>query len=159
MDPVTLVRDIMTGDVISTTPEASILDVFKILSEKHFNGLPVLNEKGELVGLVTQYNLIASESLLHVPTLEKVSKNPNIEPSELQFLSDQVRKTAALKVSDVMEKEPLTLRYDENFEAALAIFNQHHRINPVPVVDENKKLVGIVSRYDLLKLLKLFGHT
>jgi len=74
-------------------------------------------------------------------------------------LSEEIKKTAALCVQDVMEKEPLTLHLEDTFEVALAIFNEHHRINPVPVVDENRKVIGIVSRYDLLKLLKLFGHT
>ncbi len=159
MDSATLVRDIMTSDPVTTTPQVGILDAFKVMLEKHYSGLPVLDEKGDMVGLVTQYNLIATESLLHLPTLEKIAQGPGAEATELQFLNEQVKKTAGLKVADVMEKQPMTLRYDETFEAALAMFNQHHRVNPIPVVDENKKLVGIVSRYDLLKLLKLFGHT
>jgi len=74
MDPVTLVRDIMTTEVVTTSPEASVLSVSKIFSERHYNGLPVVDKNGVLVGLITQYNLISTESLLQMPTLEKIAK-------------------------------------------------------------------------------------
>jgi CBS domain-containing protein len=158
MDSVTLVRDIMTSEVLSTSANAKVLDVAKIFAEKKFNGLPVVDANNKLIGLVTEYNLITAESLLHLPTLEKISKNAESPLKDLEFLSEQVRKTAALTVGEIMEKEPITLFFDDSFERALEVLHQHHRVNPIPVVDKDKTLVGVVSRYDLLKLLKLFGH-
>ena len=58
-----------------------------------------------------------------------------------------------------MEKNPISFSYDDTFEQALEALHQHHRVNPIPVVDKEKHVVGVVSRFDLLKLLKLFGHT
>ena len=159
MDQVTLVRDIMTSEVLTTTPEASVLDVARIFAEKKFNGLPVVDKEKHLVGLVTEYNLITAETLLHLPTLEKISKSAESPLKDLEFLSAQVKKTTELKVEEIMEKDPITLLFDDTFEKALEVLNQHHRVNPIPVVDKENKLVGVVSRYDLLKLLKLFGHT
>lgn len=155
----TLVRDIMTSDVVTISPEASILDVSKIFAQKRFNGLPVVDAEKHLVGLITQYNIIAAESLLHLPTLEKMQQNPSATPQDMTELADQIKKTMALKVKDLMEKEPIVFSYDDTFEQALEVLHQHHRINPIPVVDKEKHVIGVVSRYDLLRLLKLFGHT
>ena len=134
MDSLTLVRDLMTTEVTTTSPKAALLAVAKIFNEHKFNGLPVVDEENKLVGLITEYNLI-SVLLAKKDTLD------------------------SLTVGEVMEKEPLTILFDDTFEHALELMHQHHRVNPIPVVDQNGKLVGIVSRYDLLKLIKLFGHT
>ncbi len=155
----TLVKDIMTTEVMTVSPNTPLLEVAKIFAEKRFNGLPVVDEQKKLVGLITEYNLITAESLLHLPTLEKISKDPASPLVDLEYLSQQVKKTTNLKVVDVMEHDPITVAYDDTFETALGILNQHHRVNPIPVIDKERKLVGVVSRYDLLKLLKLFGHT
>jgi CBS domain-containing protein len=155
---VTLVKDIMTTDIITVTPATSIMEVTKIFAEKHLNGLPVVDADKKLVGLITEYNLITAESILNLPALEKISKDSQSPLHELEYLSAQVKKTASLTVGDIMEKAPMTLSYDDTFEIALETLIKHHRVNPLPVVDKDKKLVGVVSRYDLLKLLKLFGH-
>ncbi len=156
---VTLVKDIMTTDVLTVSKSDSVISVVKIFTDHKFNGLPVVDEDKKLIGLVTEYNLITAESLLHLPTLEKISKNAQSPTEELEYLSEQVKKTAALTVGDIMETHPITLTYDDTFEKALEVLNQHHRVNPIPVIDKERKLVGVVSRYDLLKLLKFFGHT
>ncbi len=155
---VTLVKDIMTTDVVTVAPTMSIIEVAKLFAEKHVNGLPVVDEGKKLIGLITEYNVITAESLLNLPGLEKISKDSQSPLHELEYLSAQVKKTASLTVADIMEKEPMTLMYDDTFEIALETLIKHHRVNPLPVVDKDKKLVGVVSRYDLLKLLKLFGH-
>lgn len=155
----TLVRDIMTSDVVTVSPDTSVLEVARIFAEKHFNGLPVVDANKKLIGLITEYNLIAAESLLHLPTLHKISQNADSPAADLSFLADQIKKTVSLKVSDIMEKEPITFFYNDTFEQALEVLHQHHRINPIPVIDKDRTVVGVVSRYDLLKLLKLFGHT
>lgn len=155
----TLVRDIMTTDVVTITSDARVLDIVKIFTDRKYNGLPVVDESNHLIGLVTEYNLITAESLLHLPTLEKISKAADSPLKDLEYLSEQVKRTMSLKAGDIMEQKPITLLYDDTFETALDVLNQHHRVNPIPVVDKENKLVGVVSRYDLLKLLKLFGHT
>lgn len=156
---VTLVKDIMTTDVLTVSSKDTVLSVVKIFTDHKFNGLPVVDADKKLMGLITEYNLITAESLLHLPTLEKISKNAQSPTEELEYLSEQVKKTTSLTVGDIMETHPITLMYDDTFEKALEVLNQHHRVNPIPVIDKERKLVGVVSRYDLLKLLKFFGHT
>jgi CBS domain-containing protein len=58
-----------------------------------------------------------------------------------------------------MDMTPMTLFFDDSFEVAVDLFNRHHRVNPVPVIDHSNKLVGVLSRFDLIKLLKIYGHS
>lgn len=152
------VKDIMTDSVVSVRPETPILETARIIADHKFSGVPVVGASNELVGLVTEYSLINEKSLLHLPTLQRLlQKLPGIQlPADF---ADNVKKVELLRTVDVMDKKPLTLYFDDTFEAAVALFNAHHRINPVPVIDHDNKVVGVLARYDLIKLLKMYGHS
>lgn len=141
------VKDIMTDGAVTATPEMPILETAKLIIEHHFNGVPVVDKQGKLVGLVTEYNLINEQGLFVTPTLENLSNFPK-----------KIERVISLKTADVMDTTPLTLYFDDDFEVALKLFNDHHSVNPVPVIDHENKLVGVLSRYDLIKLLKIYGH-
>lgn len=134
------VKDIMTDKVITVTPELPVLQAAELIAKHRFNGIPVADQAGTLVGILTEYTLITFV----------VGNEGN--------LSEKMQKFASLTVADVMDKKPLTLKFDDTFETALQLFNDHHGVNPVPVIDAQNKLVGVVSRFDLMKLLKLYGH-
>ena len=142
------VKDIMTDNTISATPDMPILKTAQLITDNHFNGVPVIDKDGKLVGLVTEYNLINEQNLLPSLSLESIG---NFEKKLEEMLK--------LKTADVMDTTPLTLHFDDSFEIALELFNKHHSVNPVPVVDNDNKLVGVLSRYDLIKLLKMYGHS
>jgi len=63
-----------------------------------------------------------------------------------------VAKILSMKVSEAMNKEPLVLRYNSTIAEAVRVFRDNHRVNPIPIVDENSVLVGILSRFDLIKM-------
>jgi len=137
------VKDIMTDVVVSVSPETPVVEVALTLLDKHFNGVPVIDADKNLLGLITEFDLITKEKLMQLPALDVA----------------EIGKITKTLAKEVMNKEPIVLKYNDSFEVALATFNQHHRVNPIPVVDEHNKLVGIVSRYDLVKLLRIYGHT
>lgn len=142
------VKDVMTDNAVTATPEMPILETARLISEHHFSGVPVIDKAGKLVGLVTEYNLINEQGLLSSPTLENIARMPQ-----------KIENIIALKTADVMDTTPLTLYFDDTFEDAVKLFNDHHSVNPVPVIDHENKLVGVLSRYDLIKLLKIYGHS
>ena len=143
------VKDIMTEDVVSIKPQTPVKEVIEILNDKGFSGVPVLGEDKELVGLITEYELINQQEII-----KQLVKDP-----ESEELHKRVTELMSFTAEAVMNKEPLTLKFDDSFEAAMILFHKHHRVNPVPVVDHENRLVGIVSRFDLVKLLKLYGTT
>ena len=149
----------MTTQPVSARADMPILETAKLITEHHFNGVPVVDANGKLVGLVTEYNLINEESLLHLPTLQSVLKSLPVFSKDKGEFSREIKKVMDLKTADVMDTTPLTLFFDDAFETAVKLFNEHHRVNPVPVIDHDNKLVGVISRFDLIKLLSVYGHS
>lgn len=158
MQDIAQVKDIMSDKVVSANVDMPILEVAHLITEHHFNGVPVVDKDNKLIGLVTEYNLINEKSLLHLPTLQSVLKSLPVFSKDKGEFQEKIEEVEALKTKDVMDTTPLTLFFDDSFEDAIKLFNEHHRVNPVPVIDHDNKLVGVVSRYDLVKLLKIYGH-
>jgi CBS domain-containing protein len=141
-------KDIMTKEVISVHPEASLLDVAKILAEHNFDGVPVANEDNTIAGIVTEYDLINKTSAVHLPTLQVVLRNlPQFKKEEAHFQEEILQ----LKVADIMNKEPLTISPDTTYDEIIKLFREHHRVNPIPVVDTDRKIIGVISRFDVLR--------
>jgi CBS domain-containing protein len=118
---------LMTTRVISVSPETTLLDAGKKLATYKFNGLPVVDADNVLVGIVTEYDIIAHIS-------GRTGKKNN-----------------AVTVGEIMTKNPYTLSQDATFEEALTLFRDHQTANPLPVIDKDRHVVGVVSRTDLLK--------
>ncbi len=149
---VTTVTPIMTKNVISVRPETPLVEAAQILSNHRFNGLPVVDEENHLVGILTEYDLISSKSAIHIPTFQMLIQQLPVFQKDKSPLRQNAAAVLALQVKDVMNKEPLTFSPEDSFEKALTLFRKHHRVNPIPVVDAEKKIVGIVSRSDIVKM-------
>ena len=148
------ITDIMTKEVVSVTPEMPLFEAAKILSEHNLDGAPVVNETNKLLGIITEYDLISQSSSIHLPTLQKILQDIKVFGKDKSQFKKEFQDVIALKVQDVMNDDPLTLAPDDSFEEMVKAFREHHRVNPIPVIDKNKKVVGVVSRFDVLKPLQ-----
>ena len=144
------VKDIMTTDVITVSPETEIVHATTILLENHINGVPVTDETGKLVGILCQSDLIAQQKKLPVPSFFTFLDGLIPLTSMKQF-EKEVQKIAATTVSQAMTPNPVVVRPDTDIEevAALMVDNSFHTI---PVVDKGT-LVGIVGKEDILRTL------
>lgn len=149
------IKDIMTKEVISVRPDTPILDANEILAKHNFDGVPVIDAEGNLVGILTQYDMVVQGSFVHLPTFQKILSEVKFYKKGQDSISADIEELKKLKVNDIMNKEPLTLTDGALFADVVAAFRDHHRVNPIPVIDKNKKVVGVVSRYDVLKILSL----
>ncbi len=139
----------MTEKVVTVLPETSIVDAVKILIKNNFHGLPVVEKNNVLVGIFTEYDLM--------PTVQNVVQNLSAFGEGSSEFRNGIRTVKNLRVKDVMNKEPLTFLDNANFDEVIKTFREHHRVNPIPVIDSQKKLVGVVSRFDVVKLFDLLG--
>ncbi len=149
------VRDIMSKKVVSVKSEMPLLEVAKIISDKGFNGVPVIDGDKRLLGLVTEYSLISKGSMLHLPTLQAVLGNLPVLKKDKSDFQEKVKDVIALRAKDVMDAEPITLSPETTFANAVSMFQLHHRINPIPIIDKNRTVVGVLSRHDVLKAFSL----
>jgi CBS domain-containing protein len=145
-------KDIMTKEVVSVHPDTSLLEVAKALAEHNFDGVPVVDDNDILVGLATEYDLINKTSAVHLPTLQLILRNlPQFGKEEAHFQEEILD----LKASDIMNKDPLTLDPETSYDDVIKIFKEHHRVNPVPVINKDKKVIGVISRFDILRPLHI----
>ena len=144
------VKDIMTKELITVSPDTEIIQATKLLLENRINGIPVTDETGKLVGILCQSDLIAQQKKLPIPSFFTFLDGL-ITLTSMKQIEKQVQKIAAITVAQAMTPNPITVQPETNIEevAALMVDKNFHTI---PVVDEGK-LVGIVGKEDILKTL------
>lgn len=145
-------RDIMTKDVMAIGPDDSILKVAQIMFEHNWDGLPVVTPDGTLVGIITQYDLVTKGANIHLPTFVQLMQQLPLYKKDKGNLKPELQRIVTLTVKDLMNIDPLTVREGTTLEEVAKAFAEHHRVNPIPVVNQESRLVGIISRFDLIKL-------
>lgn len=143
-------KDIMTKDVLTLTPDTEVTKAAKLLLEKGFNALPVVDKSGLLVGILCQSDLISQQEALPVPSYFTLLDS-FIPLTSLKKMEREVQKIAATTVQEAMTPEPVTVGPDTDIEqiAALMVDKGFHTL---PVLDGGK-LVGIVGKEDILRTL------
>ncbi len=130
-----LVRDWMSTDVVAIDVDDSMQQAARIMKEKSIRMLPVMKE-GRLAGVVSDTDLKRASA----------SDATSLDIHELLYL------IARIKVKDIMTKNPVTVPPDFTIEETAEIFMTKN-ISGVPVLDEKKGVVGIITRNDLFKVL------
>lgn len=148
------VQDIMEKSVVSVRPDTPLSEAAKTLADHKFDGVPVVDDANTLVGILTEYDLVSKGSAIHLPTFQKILENLSVFGKDKKEFRSNVEDVANMKVRDVMNADPLTLHHDATYEEAVVAFRDHHRVNPIPVIDKDKKVIGVVSRFDVLKPLR-----
>jgi acetoin utilization protein AcuB len=129
-----LVKDRMTPDPITITPDTSFPDAFRTLREEGIRHLPVVDKKGNLVGIVAQTDLLHASP----------SKATSLSIFELNYL------LANLHVSEVMSSPPITVLEDSPIEEAARVMVEK-KIGCLPVMREGT-LVGLITETDIFKV-------
>jgi CBS domain-containing protein len=146
------VREIMQADAVSVRPEDDVEAVLRVMSEGELPGVPVVNEGGRCVGIVTESDLVipGEDRDLHLP--HYVSLFGGIVFLEsMDHFEERVRKAIAARAEDMMTADPVTIDADADVrDAARVIADTGH--NRLPVV-EHGRYVGIVTRLDVLSAL------
>jgi CBS-domain-containing membrane protein len=143
-------RDIMCRNVVTVSPESGITETVAILLEKRVNGLPVVDGKGRLQGIICQSDLIAQQKRVPIPSVFALLGGliPLQSPRDLE---KEVEKIAAIRVAQAMTPKPVTVTPETSLEeiATLMVEKKYHTL---PVVEDGK-LVGIIGKEDVLKTL------
>jgi CBS domain-containing protein len=147
------VGDIMERDPVTVSRETDVRTLLRILREQELPGVPVVADDGTLVGIVTESDLVlqGDDESLHLPHyFELFGGVVFLEP--LEHLEDKLRKAFATNVGDMMTTDVDTLSPEDSVHTAARLISRtgHNRI---PVVDEQNKPVGVVTRIDALDAL------
>ncbi len=143
------VKDFMARQVVTITPESSILDAARLMLEHKISGLPVVDDGSHLVGIISEHDL-----------LRRAKDEARVERRhwlrlmiERANLADESARFHARKVAEVMTSNPVTIAENATLEEAGRLIGEHG-IKRLPVV-RNNHLVGVIARADLVRAMIL----
>ncbi|WP_319421557.1 CBS domain-containing protein [Pleurocapsa sp. FMAR1] len=145
------VAEIMTVNPTTVSPETSLEEAIQILAEKEISGLPVVNEEGELVGIISETDLTWQATGVETPPyvmfLDSVIYLQN--PAKH---NQEVHKALGQTVSEAMSDRPTTVKGNQLVREAAKIMHDK-KLRRLPVVDDNSKLIGMITQGDVIKMM------
>jgi len=140
-------RDIMTTSIVTTRPDTSVREIAALLSRGKFSGLPVVDAKGGLLGIVSEGDLIRHSAIGADPK-GKWWLDSLADPDAIARAYSKVHGQTA---GDVMARHVATISDEADLEAVAAALDTHG-IKRIPVIRDGR-LVGIITRSDLVRAL------
>jgi CBS domain-containing protein len=146
----TRVADVMTRDVITVTPETSLRDLAEILSGKNINGVPVVDDEGDVIGVVSESDLVERNKPLHIPTVFVILDS--IIPLENPWrMQKEFKRLTATRVEDIYSRPAVCVEPDTDIADVARIMSEKG-IHTLPVIDRGK-LVGVIGKGDVIRSL------
>jgi CBS domain-containing protein len=140
------VEQVMTRSVITVTPETPIMEVARILVDSGVSGMPVVDAQGHVVGVVSEGDLLVKEAGHPASSRRPLARVFGIGRES----REQVAKVEARTAGDLMTSPPVMITAGRAIQAAAELMTARS-INRLPVVDEHGRLLGIVTRADLVR--------
>jgi CBS domain-containing protein len=145
------VKEIMTSEVITVSTDESVEQCAKLLQEHDISGLPVLNAAGKVAGIITEGDLIRRASRIKAPGYLEILGGLIYLGSPKKFV-DELQRAMSLEAGQLMSKNVISVKPEDSVEAAATLMVEK-KVSRLPVLDDNGKLVGIVSRRDIMGCL------
>lgn len=147
------VKDVMMCNVVTARPETPARQVVDILLNNQFSGLPVVDSTNTLVGVLTEKDILKFilPGYLQQVGVFVYEEDPKIVKNKVVELMEK------RTVGELMQKEVITIGPDASLsEAARIVLTMQCR--RIPVVDANRKVIGIITRQDVLRAIMKLGN-
>ena len=146
-----IVADVMTPQPITVEPDTPLKEAIKILAEKKISGLPVVDKTGKLVGVLSETDLMWQETGVDPPPyimiLDSVIYLQNPARHE-----KEIHKALGQTVGEVMSDKPIAVRPNQSLREAAHLMHEKN-IRRLPAIDEEGKVVGIITRGDIIRTM------
>ena len=140
-------KDIMTVDVVTAKPETTVEELARLLIEHKISGVPVVDGDDQLVGVVTENDLIKKNARLHIPTIIRLFDAYFLLNSDK--VEDEIKKMVAGTVDEICNKDIVSLTEETTLEEIATIMSEK-KIHLLPVLRDGL-VVGIVGKADIVK--------
>lgn len=141
----------MTREVISVRAETSVRELAKILLSHNISGVPVLNEKGTLIGIATESDLIFQNKQVSLPAAVPILDS-FLFLDRPEKMKEELTKIAGSTVADICSPQVTTIHPDTTLDTIATLMTEK-RLHTLPVVDETGKMVGIVGKKDIIRTI------
>jgi len=142
-------RDIMTKEVITVRPKATVEELARLLIDHKISGVPVVDEGNDIVGIVTENDLIRKNKRFHIPTIIRIFDAYVLLGSGKA--EEEIRKMAAKTVEEIYTSNIVSIQEETSLEEIATIMAEQH-IHLLPVLRE-KTVVGIVGKADVVRAM------
>lgn len=146
-----IIQKIMTKKIVSVFPDTPLFEAMQKLARYKYNGLPVVDNENRIAGILTEYELMSNKVINRISSLKIIIQDLHLLKKYHSRVQEDISRIFSLRVKDIMNPTPLTLDENASLEEAIKAFRSHHRVNPIPIIDSDRKVVGIISRSDILK--------
>ncbi|MCL7488811.1 MAG: CBS domain-containing protein [Desulfobulbaceae bacterium] len=144
-------QDIMTRDVVTVKKDMSVSELARLLSEKKISGVPVVDDQGNLIGIVTENDLVDQKKKVHIPTVMALFdsfvflENPD-------RLEKDLKKMSAATVGDISTGEVITAGTDTPLDELATIMSEKN-VHTLPILDQEGNLAGIIGKTDIIRTI------
>lgn len=144
------VKEVMRREVPIAGPTASVGDLARLMVDHRVPGVPII-ENDELVGIVTEGDLIQREADVDIPAVATLFDAILMADAGEPF-EEELRHVLATTAGELMSSPVVSIR-DIATLSELATLMMQQRVNPVPVVDESRRIVGLATRTGLVEMI------
>ncbi|MBK5092016.1 MAG: CBS domain-containing protein [Actinobacteria bacterium] len=145
------VRDAMTPDPITVLPETPVTEVAGVMIDNGIGGVPVVNSEGDLLGIITESDLIVQDTDVKFPSFVHFLDGYVFVPGSIHRFEEKFRKAVAATAEDLMTVDVITVDVDDSAEDAATLMSKK-KLKRFPVISEGQ-LVGIITMRDIVKLI------
>lgn len=144
-------QDIMTREVITVNNSTSIKDLARLLVANNISGVPVLDDQGQITGIVTENDLIFQNKKLQIPPVITILDSFFFLHTP-EKMEKEMLKIAGASVSDICTSEVLTIAPQTPLNEIATLMTEKN-IHTLPVVEESGEMIGIVGKQDILRTI------
>ncbi len=143
----------MKRDVTAVHPEDEIEDLLRLMRQQELAGVPVVDHSDRLVGIVTEDDLVIRDEDADLRLPHHIDLWGGVIYLEsTKHYEERLRRAFAATVADMMTRDPITVVPEDSVRHAARLIAEHKH-DRLPVVDDERKLVGMVTRVEVLEAL------
>lgn len=143
-------KEIMTSEVLTVTPDTAVTELAKKLTSHGISGMPVTDDDGMLLGVVTENDLIYQKKKFHIPTVINILDSV-IYLESPEKMKKEMRKITGVTVADIFTQDAVTVSLDTPIDEIATIMAEK-KIHTIPVM-EGERIAGIVGKSDIIQTL------
>jgi len=149
------IKKVMHKEVLTLRPDDTLSDAVKLFGDHKIGGAPVVDDDNRLLGLISEFDII---KMLKTKTTKLSMVFPSSHSLGLTFQESIVYKeiqeafsdVSHMEVRDLMTNDVITARENQHLEEVAPELLKEH-VKRIPIVDENNRVVGILTRRDLIR--------
>ena len=145
------VAEAMSHDPIVVRPQTPLNEAIQILAERHISGLPVVDDAGQLVGIVSETDLMWQETGVTPPAYIMFLDSVIYLKNPAQYERD-LHKALGQTVGEVMSSDPIAIAPDKTLREAAQLMHERN-VRRLPVLDAEGHIIGMLTRGDVIRAM------